>query len=119
MSTIGFLLKSKKKMEKENTKIVKVRGYNITSHAQNKIVNPSRNLKKKYVVSDLYSKPLGYSHFEYDKKKGPSYRRIGNYCVMGINSYFKNVTTAWRLGEDKAKKMGLIKRGNKYVKKSK
>lgn len=43
MSTIGFLLKSKKKMEKENTKIVKVKGYKITSHAQNKIVDPSRN----------------------------------------------------------------------------
>lgn len=119
MSTIGFLLKSKKKMEKDNTKIVKVKGYKITSHAQNKIVDPSRSLKKKYIISDLYSKPLGYSNFEHDKNKGPSYRRIGNYCVMCINPYFKNVNSVWRLGEKKTKKMGFIKRGNKYVKKSK
>ena len=46
MSILGWFLKSKKAMAKENTKHVKMGKYEISSHAQNRTAEKSRNLKK-------------------------------------------------------------------------
>ena len=45
-------------MAKTNTRPIKVGKYNVTSHAQNRIVEPNRYLKKTDVVDYLYLKPL-------------------------------------------------------------
>ena len=57
MSILGFLFKSKKKMEQKFTKPVKVGKYHITSHAQNRIVEDSRMIDKSDVLHNLFTKP--------------------------------------------------------------
>ena len=47
MSILSWFLKSKKEMAKENTSRVRMGKYEVSSHAQNRIVEPSRKLKKK------------------------------------------------------------------------
>lgn len=56
MSILSFLFKPKKKMAKKNTKHVRMGNYTITSHAQNRIVDPSRSLNKKDMVINLFGK---------------------------------------------------------------
>lgn len=56
MSVIKWLLKPKKSMSKTNTKRVRVGKYTISSHAQNRVADPSRNLKKKDMVVNLLGK---------------------------------------------------------------
>lgn len=56
MSIISWLLKSKKEMAKENTKHVRIGKYEVSSHAQNRTVDTSRNLKKKDMLINLLGK---------------------------------------------------------------
>ena len=56
MSIFSWFLKSKKEMAKANTKHVRIGKYEISSHAQNRTVDPSRNLKKKDMVINLLDK---------------------------------------------------------------
>lgn len=56
MSLLGFLFKSKKEMVKENTKHVKVGKYELSSHAQNRMVDIKRDLKKKDMLINLFGK---------------------------------------------------------------
>ena len=56
MSILGWLLKPKKEMAKENTKHVRIGKYEISSHAQNRTVDTSRNLKKKDMLINLLGK---------------------------------------------------------------
>ncbi len=56
MSIFSWFLKSKKEMAKENTKHVRIGKYEVSSHAQNRTVDASRELKKKDMVINLLSK---------------------------------------------------------------
>ena len=56
MSIFGFLFKSKKNMAKANTKDVKVGKYTLTKHAQNRIVEPEKDLSKCNVLRNLFGK---------------------------------------------------------------
>ena len=56
MSILGWLLKPKKEMAKENTKHVRIGKYEVSSHAQNRTVDTSRNLKKKDMLVNLLGK---------------------------------------------------------------
>ncbi|MBE7084706.1 MAG: hypothetical protein E7368_01465 [Clostridiales bacterium] len=56
MSILGFLFKPKKEMAKKNTKHVRVGKYEVSSHAQNRTVDASRNLKKKDMIINLLGK---------------------------------------------------------------
>lgn len=56
MSILSWLLKPKKEMAKENTKHVRIGKYEISSHAQNRTVDTSRNLKKKDMLINLLGK---------------------------------------------------------------
>lgn len=56
MSILSWLLKSKKEMAKENTQHVRIGKYEISSHAQNRTVDTSRNLKKKDMLINLLGK---------------------------------------------------------------
>ena len=104
-------------MAKTNTRPIKVGKYNVTSHAQNRIVEPNRYLKKTDAVDYLYLKPLTTGPIKYDKKGRPSYSRIGRYAITQINSKNNNLTSIWRTSKIDAKKYHLERRGRKYVKK--
>lgn len=119
MSLLGFLFKSKKDMVKPNTRSIKVGKYNVTSHAQNRIVEPSRNLRKTDLVDNLYHKPLVLEPIRYDTKGRPSYSRIGRYATTQINPKNNNLNSIWRTNKSDAKKYNLERRGRKYVKKGK
>ncbi len=54
MSILGFLFKPKKEMAKKNTKHVRMGKYTVTSHAQNRTVQPDKNLRKVDMVSNLF-----------------------------------------------------------------
>ena len=56
MSILSWLLKSKKEMAKANTKHVRIGKYKVTSHAQNRIVDPKRNLEKRDMFINLLGK---------------------------------------------------------------
>lgn len=56
MSILGFFLKPKKEMAKHNTKYVRMGKYTITSHAQNRIVQPDKNLSKVDMISNLFGR---------------------------------------------------------------
>ena len=119
MSLIGFLLKSKKSMEKPDTRPIKVGKYNITSHAQNRIVDPSRHLKKTDLIDNLFQDPIAIEPVKYSPETKPSYTRIGKFATTKINPNNNNVATIYRTNEDTAKKYGFEKRGRKYVTKIK
>lgn len=56
MSIIRWFLKPKKAMAKKNTKHVKVGKYEVSSHAQNRMSEKSRDLKKRDMVINLLGK---------------------------------------------------------------
>lgn len=56
MSILSWFLKPKKAMAKEQTKHVKMGKYEISSHAQNRTAEKSRNLKKSDMVINLFGK---------------------------------------------------------------
>ena len=56
MSILCFMLKPKKEMARKNTKHVTVGKYKISAHAQNRIVDTSRNLKKRDMIINLFGK---------------------------------------------------------------
>lgn len=56
MSIFSWFFKPKARMAKPNTSHVKIGKYEISSHAQNRTVDPTRNLKKKDMVINLLGK---------------------------------------------------------------
>lgn len=52
-------------MAKPNTKHVKIGKYEISSHAQNRTVDPTRNLKKKDMVINLLGKSKNSPIYRY------------------------------------------------------
>lgn len=119
MSLLTFLFKSKKKMLKKPTKVVRIKKYIITSHAQNRLVEKERALKKRYVVSNLYTKPLGLSGVKIDDLKRPSYRRVGKWCTAYVNPTNNHVTSLRRPDSNDIREFQLKRKGKRYVKKSK
>ena len=66
MSILGFLLKPKKQMAKKNTKHVKVGKYELSSHAQNRIVESDRRLRKQDMLVNLFGKSENSSIYTHD-----------------------------------------------------
>lgn len=106
-------------MSKPNTKVVDVKGFRVSSHAQNRIVEQNRNLKKYYLINNLYKKPLATSKVTKDKFGKNSYRRFGNYATTIIDPDDNTICTIWRNKEKEVKNYGILRKGKKYVKKSK
>lgn len=48
MSVMKYLFKSKKKMMTKNTSQIRIGKFVISSHAQNRIVDPKRKLKERF-----------------------------------------------------------------------
>ncbi len=120
MSVLSYLFKSKKKMGKPKTKVVRIRKYLLTSHAQNRIAEPSRCLKKLDLVDNLYRKPLGISKIKFICGK-PSFRRVGRYCTVYINPINYNIASVRRIDNKDKRDFNLLRKkgSRKYVKKSK
>lgn len=121
MSILGFLFKPKKEMAKKNTKVVKVGKYTITSHAQNRIVEESRNINKIDVLDNLFTKPNAITPVIIDEKKRPSYNRIGKRATTTINPTNNNVATCRPVSKKEIRVYNLVNiskkgRKEKYVK---
>lgn len=57
MSILSWYLKPKTEMAKSNTNQVRIGKYKVSPHAQNRICDPDRNLKKSDMTSNLLLKP--------------------------------------------------------------
>lgn len=67
MSILGWFLKPKRNMAKEHAKHVRIGKYEVSSHAQNRIADPSRKLKKRDMVINLKGKSKNspiYTHID-------------------------------------------------------
>ncbi|MBQ9728464.1 MAG: hypothetical protein IJV85_02595 [Clostridia bacterium] len=103
MSILGWFLKPKKKMAKKNTKYVRIRKYTVTSHAQNRTADPSRNLKKKDMVINLLGKESKNSEIYTHKDETTQYDRVNNKnrTVTHITKKDNHVTTIQRYHNNK------------------
>lgn len=119
MSLLSFLFKSKKEMSEPKTKVVRIRKYFLTSHAQNRIVDPNRHLKKTDLVDNIYRKPLAIGKAKKDVVGRLSYKRVGRYASIYVNPINNNIVSVRRTGKEDGHKYNLKKRGRKYVKKGK
>lgn len=119
MSILSWFLKSKKEMAKKNTKHVKLGKYTITSHAQNRTVDPTRKTTKFDVVDNLFTRPHAITKTKLDKWGRPSYNRIGKKITTSINPQNDFVVSLRPVSSFERKTYNLVKRKNGYVKKSK
>ena len=119
MSILGFLFKSKTNLSKKNTKYVKLGKYELTSHAQNRIVDPARKTKKWDVLNNLFTKPHAITKTKLDHYGRPSYNRIGKTITTSINPKNNYVVSLRPVSDAEEKKYDLTRKGRKYVKKSK
>lgn len=74
-------------MAKKNTKHVKVGKYKVSSHAQNRIAEKSRNLKKKDMVVNLLGKSQNSPKYQHADGT-VQYDRV-NEKKQNVNSYRK------------------------------
>ena len=95
MSILAWLLKSKRKMAKPDTKHVRMGKYTITSHAQNRTVDPARKLKKTDMVINLLGKASKNSKTYAYKDGTIQYDRVNdkNRTVTRITHNDKRVKT--------------------------
>ena len=77
MSILSWFFKPKKKMAKANTPRVRIGKYKVSSHAQNRIVDKSRNLRKKDMVINLLGKSKNSATYQH-KDGTLQYDRINN-----------------------------------------
>ena len=78
MSILSWFLKPKKEMAKPHTKHVRMGKYRISSHAQNRIADSSRNLKKKDMVINLLSKKSNNSKIYIHADGTKQYDRVND-----------------------------------------
>ena len=65
MSILSWFFKPKKKMAEKNTPNVRIGKYNVSSHAQNRVADNARNLKKKDMVVNLLGKSENSPTYQY------------------------------------------------------
>ncbi len=119
MSILSFLFKSKTELAKKNTNHVKLGKYTLTSHAQNRVVDPNRKTRKWDVIDNLFTKPHAVTKTKTDHLGRPSYNRIGKIITTSINPKNNNVVSLRPVSNAEEKKYGLKRKGRKYVKKGK
>lgn len=122
MSIFGFLIKSKKEMEKVNTAHIKMGKYILTPHAQNRIADKTRKINKSDVLSNLFTKPNGITKIKYENNR-PSYNRVGKHITTSINPTNNKVVSCRPISKQDRKEFDLInikKKGQKkkYVKRN-
>ena len=119
MSIVSWLLKPKSDMAKENTPCVKLGKYTLTSHAQNRVADPTRKTRKRDVIDNLFTRPHAITKTKTDNRGRPSYNRMGKRITTSINPRNNNVVSLRPVSDSEEKKYNLIRRNGRYVKKSK
>jgi hypothetical protein len=109
VSILSFLLKNKTEMANTKTKHVRVGKYTLTSHAQNRIVDPTRKLEKIDVLDNLFTRPHGITNIKYDEQNRPSYNRIGKRATTSINPNNHYITSVRPVSKDDRKEFNLTK----------
>ncbi len=109
MSILSWLLKSKKEMAKPNTKRVRLGKYTVSSHAQNRVVDPKRKMTKIDMVDNLFTKPNAISAVKTDSKGQESYDRVGKKVTTSINPKTDVVVTVRRVSDKEKKQYNLQK----------
>ncbi len=89
MSILSFLFKPKKEMSKKGTPRVRMGKYIISSHAQNRVADPKRNLKKSDMVWNLLGRSFQTELYDYYGEK--QYSRIHKKSKTKTNISDKNV----------------------------
>ena len=108
MGLFRFLTKSWRSMARPHTKWVELNGFNLTSHAQNRIADPKRNISKMDVVDHFFSKPLVETEASESKRDQSSeYYRIGKKLISPIATLSNNVKTIRRIGRKEIKSHNL------------
>lgn len=98
MSILCFIFKPKKEMAKQNTKHVRIGKYKVTSHAQNRIVDPTRKLRKTDLLINLLSKTSKNSKTYMHKDGTKQYDRVNdeNRTITHITKKENNVKSIQR-----------------------
>lgn len=65
MSIVGWYLKPKRKMAKEHTKHVRIGKYEVSSHAQNRVAESDRDLKKHDMIINLCGKSKNSPNYKH------------------------------------------------------
>ncbi len=94
-------------MAKPNTRPVKVGRFNVTSHAQNKMVK--RGIPNEAMIRNLCRKPIAKTPVKNDSTGRPSYKRLNRESEVAINPENKNATTIHPLNDRDAKKYNIDK----------
>lgn len=106
MTAAQFRRKSRRAMANPRTRPVKVGRFNVTSHAQNKMVE--RKIRNESMIENLCRKPAAKSPVKVDSN-GPSYKRMNKDTTTTINPISKNVSTIYRTNSRDAKHYGFQK----------
>ena len=100
MGLFRFLTKSRRSMARPHTKWVELNGFNLTSHAQNRIADSKRNISKMDVVDHFFSKPLVNTPIRKNRADGTDeYDRIGRKLASPIATKSNNVKTIRRISD--------------------
>lgn len=94
-------------MSNEHTRSVKVGRFNVTSHAQNQMIE--RDIPNEAMIRNLCRKPVAKSPVKYDSFGRPSYNRHNTESTTSINPKNKNVSTIHALKKADAKKYGIAR----------
>lgn len=89
MSILGFIIKPKKEMAKNGTPRVCMGKYTVSTHAQNRVADPKRNLKKTDLVRNLFGKSYQTELYDYHGVK--QYNRIHTKTKTKTSISDKNV----------------------------
>lgn len=116
MSYISYLLKKPEEMRTEHTKPVRVGRYFLSSHAQNRIVDSSRKIKKLDLIREIHSKAIATSPIRKKIITTYEYDRIGRCLTLRINPDTNCIVSAWRTNDKIAARYGYIKKGRYYYK---
>lgn len=111
MSILSYLFKPKKEMAKKNTKRVKVGKYTVTTHAQNRNVDPSRHLKKSDMIINLFGKRSKNSKIYTHTDGTAQYDRVNdkNRTITRITKKGNNVKTIQKYHNTPKGKKGAYK----------
>ena len=111
MSILSWFLKPKKQMAKKNTPRVRIGKYKVSSHAQNRTVDPKRDLRKKDMVQNLCGRSIQSEPYLHKDKQTVQYDRLNknNQTVTYITKKGNVVKTIRKYHKkDEQKELGKL-----------
>lgn len=107
MTSKEFRKKSRTEMARKGTSSVKVGRYNVTSHAQNRMVQ--RDIPNEAMIKNLCKKAEVISPVKIDSKGRKSYERHNRETTTYINPTNNNVISIHVLNDKVARRNGITK----------